>query len=591
MFPVGEFNNFVMYGVATIAATVGIACGRRLASPTQSPNTDAVNEAGHANETPLLSEKDTAVAPTEEPISDVKEPVIDAPVHQAGLAGPITADNTRPTTATITQAPSTNHPIEPQPTQLIHPTAVVVALPPKRASLKRKSLHDQSDDDNLSYGYPYNLESIYPPLKRSRTPSSDTEEKAKEDAGRSNPQSRAPSPPVVQPLPEAQHTQESPLESATVATSNTIIPSSNLEQASAIEQDTQEATQDANISALPEPPKTPPPFKSSTGFGFSSFGGASPFATIAKTSSSSTLHGSSFASYQSQGSFSSTSFPKTPSRVLGSGGFASFAGTASPFANASTQSPNARASIWASAHNSQEDINSVPLQGTQDAAAEDQRGRGRAKRVRVRQESHEDEDKDGSQARAVSQSQPQSPAREAESSTQVENPVKVKAKKSKANNDDGHAITAATCTNDDLAKAPIQRVTGEEDEDVETELKSIKLFVNRGNKGFSGGVLGNLKVLSDRKTLGRRMLFRREPLWQVSMNIRIQTVMRCSYESEENTLRVIVRELVEKKDVPREQWKDELVVYALKPGRNASKKDFKEFAESLVESVKSKAQA
>lgn len=48
-------------------------------------------------------------------------------------------------------------------------------------------------------------------------------------------------------------------------------------------------------------------------------------------------------------------------------------------------------------------------------------------------------------------------------------------------------------------------VTGEEEEDVELELKGVKLFVKRGEKSFSDGMLGHVKLLSNRTTLDERI--------------------------------------------------------------------------------------
>lgn len=39
-------------------------------------------------------------------------------------------------------------------------------------------------------------------------------------------------------------------------------------------------------------------------------------------------------------------------------------------------------------------------------------------------------------------------------------------------------------------------LTGEEEETVKSELKGVKLFIKRGNKGFSGGMPGHIKLLS-----------------------------------------------------------------------------------------------
>ena len=110
-------------------------------------------------------------------------------------------------------------------------------------------------------------------------------------------------------------------------------------------------------------------------------------------------------------------------------------------------------------------------------------------------------------------------------------------------------------------------ITGEEEEDVELELKGVKLFVKRGDKSFSDGIIGHVKLLSNRTTLDERicefilvplpyidilashrlifLVFRREPLWKVSMNIRVQPTLRCSYVAEENILRIVRKEVVE----------------------------------------------
>ena len=53
-------------------------------------------------------------------------------------------------------------------------------------------------------------------------------------------------------------------------------------------------------------------------------------------------------------------------------------------------------------------------------------------------------------------------------------------------------------------------ITGEEEEDVESELKGVKLFVKRGDKSFSDGMLGHVKLLSNRTTLNERI---REPIF------------------------------------------------------------------------------
>ncbi|PPQ79821.1 hypothetical protein CVT25_002975 [Psilocybe cyanescens] len=130
-------------------------------------------------------------------------------------------------------------------------------------------------------------------------------------------------------------------------------------------------------------------------------------------------------------------------------------------------------------------------------------------------------------------------------------------------------------------------VTGEEEEDVELEQRGVKLYTKRGNKAFSEGVVGHVKLLSNRSTLEERILFRRDPLWKVSMNIRVKPAVRCTYVPEENVLRLILKETTEKTDEAEE--KQEVVIYALKPGRSCPKQDFKDFAQALMKSTHLKA--
>src|ERR1700733_2698767 len=51
---------------------------------------------------------------------------------------------------------------------------------------------------------------------------------------------------------------------------------------------------------------------------------------------------------------------------------------------------------------------------------------------------------------------------------------------------------------------------------------------------------------------GKYLVFRREPLWKVSMNVRIHPSVRCIYEAEENILRLILHEYIELPNVPQE---------------------------------------
>jgi hypothetical protein len=48
-------------------------------------------------------------------------------------------------------------------------------------------------------------------------------------------------------------------------------------------------------------------------------------------------------------------------------------------------------------------------------------------------------------------------------------------------------------------------ITGEEDEEVESEIKGVKLYINRGNKGFTDGMAGHVKLLSNKATKCERL--------------------------------------------------------------------------------------
>jgi len=126
-------------------------------------------------------------------------------------------------------------------------------------------------------------------------------------------------------------------------------------------------------------------------------------------------------------------------------------------------------------------------------------------------------------------------------------------------------------------KTTVAQLTGEEDETIKSELKGVKLFVKRGTKGFTGGMPGHIKLLSRPESDEERLLFRREPLWKVSMNVRVRPTVRCTFDKEDNVLRIVLKEAVENGDGAQE-----LVVYALKRGRVPGK-DFKEFVEALLE--------
>lgn len=151
----------------------------------------------------------------------------------------------------------------------------------------------------------------------------------------------------------------------------------------------------------------------------------------------------------------------------------------------------------------------------------------------------------------------------------------------------GQALAKATSKS--TAKPITNRVTGEENEDVEMELNSVKLYIKRGDKPFTEGIVGHFKLLKDRTTLDERLLFRREPLWKISINARVNRSLRCSFDPTDNTLRIVTQE-------PRTdgfmtsacQECLEIVIYAMKPGRSCSEHDFKVFAEALIKNSRLK---
>lgn len=53
-------------------------------------------------------------------------------------------------------------------------------------------------------------------------------------------------------------------------------------------------------------------------------------------------------------------------------------------------------------------------------------------------------------------------------------------------------------------------------------------------------------------------VFRREPVWKVTMSVRLRPTVRCSFDEPQGALRVALRELVE------ETQQEQLVIYALR---------------------------
>ncbi|KAL1751003.1 hypothetical protein FB107DRAFT_251759 [Schizophyllum commune] len=117
--------------------------------------------------------------------------------------------------------------------------------------------------------------------------------------------------------------------------------------------------------------------------------------------------------------------------------------------------------------------------------------------------------------------------------------------------------------------------TGEEDEDATLEIRAIRLYTKRGSKGFSEGLVGTMKVLRHKETQKQRLLFRRDPLFQVAMNVRVQEGMRCIYDAKDRVVRIVTRE-------PSSEGTPEIVIYAMKPSRSCPKTKFEEFGEALT---------
>ncbi len=60
-------------------------------------------------------------------------------------------------------------------------------------------------------------------------------------------------------------------------------------------------------------------------------------------------------------------------------------------------------------------------------------------------------------------------------------------------------------------------------------------------------------------------VFRREPLWKVSMNVRVQPTVRCAFVPEENAIKLILKESVEPPTDSKEtDVKQDVVIYVLK---------------------------
>ncbi|KXN86205.1 hypothetical protein AN958_10393 [Leucoagaricus sp. SymC.cos] len=147
-----------------------------------------------------------------------------------------------------------------------------------------------------------------------------------------------------------------------------------------------------------------------------------------------------------------------------------------------------------------------------------------------------------------------------------------------------HVLTQAKAS----AKLAIDQATGEENENIEVELKGVRLYVKRGDRPFAEGIAGHCKVLKDRTSRQERLLFRREPLWKISMNVRLGPSTRCTWDAAENVLRIVTQEPKSDVTTTETSKSSEIVVYAMKPGRSCSKQDFEMFSEALIKNPRLK---
>ena len=74
-------------------------------------------------------------------------------------------------------------------------------------------------------------------------------------------------------------------------------------------------------------------------------------------------------------------------------------------------------------------------------------------------------------------------------------------------------------------------INGEEDEDTNAELRGVKLFIKRGKKDFSAGILGHIKYLRDKHTGEERL---GQSTWFFSMSSVLSSIIgliQCFAES------------------------------------------------------------
>ncbi|KNZ74986.1 hypothetical protein J132_05385 [Termitomyces sp. J132] len=436
MFPAANDMSLVVYGLATFAATVGYACSRRFSVS----DTRTINQDGSNSGSTSRSEVET---------HDRK----DDTAHEKS-SNPATSDGSK---------------------------EILTRLP----SLKRKRTWDDEHEDSAEAEYPRNLELIYPPKKRSRTPSSENE--SQEVVAET-----ALAPTTVEACEDSADTPQSPRSLSDGGSSSTTPPPITPEDSPRVA---------SEQTSTPPNVHLPLHGRMLTLANDMKIAGCIWIIGNHVVSSAQIPSACEYTLMDSEMYMTDCAIQSQCTVIPNA--FSAFVGT-SPFSAASPKPDNLRPA-W-SEPDLAENLND-----------------------------EFDNDAEGSSS---------------------------------------HALVAAVTSE----TVQVEHLTGEENEDLEQEIKGVKLFVKRGDRPFSDGMPGHLKLLSDKTTLDERLLFRREPLWQVSLNIRLHPSIRCTFDASEKVLRVIVTEPVENKD------ELEIVVYALKPGRSCSKQDFKEFVEAFLKS-------
>ncbi|KAL0954142.1 hypothetical protein HGRIS_005281 [Hohenbuehelia grisea] len=356
MLPSADFNFFVC-GFATFAATVGYAYSRRLSSSSPSilPQS-TLSSHQHADE----YDDESIITPPASPGSEVTVPA--TPSSDTSEIAEVLTDDTN-----AMELPSSAS---------SGPTAPA-------SGLKRKR---EEDDENSHLGYPFNLDSIYPPCKRSRTPPTEPHEHT----------TAINEIPTISPAQTSDIIEEIPLDKPFEQQP----PHSSI---SAAESPKPVAEENQVLSH--------PAFASpNTSFGLD----------IALTRTPS------------------------PRPIPPSSGFAAFAGKSSPFGSPRLQpttTGDANKPVWCS-------LGSPKWKAIGGAVS------GHITSVN-------------------------------------EEPALSKAA----------AIAPAPVP----TETPHAYVSGEEDEEVETELKHVKLYTKRGKRAFSEGLLGHVKLLSHKTTSERRL--------------------------------------------------------------------------------------